>query len=119
MFMKLRNKVKYYCKECNGKYVKERTRKNHIELERRLASRISRFVPFFPQNNRDKPTHTILEVSHSPITEGSSGSKEKVEQEPFDNGYEPDLTFLSLKKGKDKSSFENQKLISMIIQVIG
>ena len=46
--MKLRNKVKCYCKECNGKYVEKRTRKSHIELERRLASRISEFILFFP-----------------------------------------------------------------------
>ena len=110
MFTKLRNKVKCYCKECNGKYVEERTRKSHIELERRLASRISRFVPFFPQNNRDKPTHTILEVSHSPITEGSSGSKEKVEQEPFDNGYEPDLTFFVPQKRRRQDQFREPEV---------
>ncbi|EXX65670.1 uncharacterized protein OCT59_008585 [Rhizophagus irregularis] len=73
MSTKLRNKVSCDCKECNGKYVDERTRKRHLDLERHLASSVSGFVPFLPGNNRIKTAHTVY---HSPIVEGSSRSKE-------------------------------------------
>ena len=78
MTTKIRNKVPCDCKECNGKYVEERTRKRHIELENRLASSISRFVPFLPGNtNRDKSAHSALEIGNSPIAEGSLSSNKK------------------------------------------
>ena len=78
MYTKLRNKVRCYCKECNGKYVEERTRKTHADFECCLASSVPGFVPSLPpENNRDKSAHTILEVCHNPIVEGSSKSKKK------------------------------------------
>jgi hypothetical protein len=102
MSTKIRNKVKCDCKECDGKYVEERTRKRHIELERRLASNVSGFVPLLPNNNRDKPAHTVLEIDDSPITEGSSSLKQTVEQEEttsLDSNYELDFaTFIPPKR---------------------
>ena len=92
-YTKLRNKVPCDCKTCNGKYVEYRTRKSHIELERNLASCISRFLP----------AHG-LKVCHSPIAEGSSRSKEKVEQEEstsFDGNYESDFAVFVPRKGED------------------
>jgi len=77
MYTKLRNKVLCDCKTCNGKYVEYRTRKSHIELERNLASCVSRFLP----GNSDNSSAHVLKVCHSPIAEGSSRSKEKVEPE--------------------------------------
>src|SRR5579864_6154247 len=102
MSTKIRNKVKCDCKECNGKYIEERTRKRHIELERRLASNVSEFIPFLPNNNRDKLVHTILEIDDSSITEGSLSLKQTVEQEEItslDSNYELDFaTFIPPKR---------------------
>ena len=101
MSTKIRNKVQCDCKACNGKNVEERTRKRHIELERRLASSISRFIPFLPENNRNKPAHTALEIGNSPIAEGSSNSKKKAEREEstsFDSNYESDFAVFVLQK---------------------
>ena len=64
---KLRNKVPCDCKTCNSKYVEYRTRKSHIELERNLASCVSRFLP----GNSDNSSAHVLKVCHSPIAEGS------------------------------------------------
>ena len=75
---------------CNGKYIEYRTRKSYIELECNLASCVSRFLP----GNSDNSSAHVLKVCHSPIAEGSSRSKEKVEQEestPFDDNYESDF----------------------------
>ncbi|PKK57930.1 hypothetical protein RhiirC2_720892, partial [Rhizophagus irregularis] len=94
MFTKLRNKVLCDCKDCNNKYVDERTRKSHIELERHLASNVSGFVPFLSGNNWNKPANTVLEACHSPIAEGSSRSEVKARQEEstsFDSNYESDF----------------------------
>ncbi|CAB5380531.1 unnamed protein product [Rhizophagus irregularis] len=94
MFTKLRNKVLCDCKDCNNKYVDERTRKSHIELERHLASNVSRFVPFLSGNNWNKPANTVLEACHSPIAEGSLRSEVKARQEEstsFDSNYESDF----------------------------
>ena len=77
MYTKLRNKVPCDCKTCNGKYVEYRTRKSHIELERNLASCVSGFLP----GNSDNSSAHVLKVCYSPIAEGSSRSKEKVEPE--------------------------------------
>src|SRR5579859_3981017 len=121
MSTKIRNKVKCDCKECDGKYVEERTRKRHIELECRLASNISGFVPLLPNNNHDKPAHTILEIDDSPITEGSSSLKQTVEQEKttsLDSNYELDFATFISQKDEVKTNSENQKTtISMKIQV--
>src|SRR5579859_6716416 len=122
MSTKIRNKVKCDCKEYDGKYVEERTRKRHIELEHRLASNISGFVSLLPNNNCDKPAHTILEIDDSLITEGSLSLKQMVEQEEttsLDSNYELDFTTFIPQKDEDKTSFENQKsTISMKIQVM-
>src|SRR5688572_13211101 len=88
MSTKLRNKVSCDCKKCNGKYVDERTRKRHLDLERHLASSISRFVPFLPKNNQIKPAHTIYH--HSLIVEESSRSGQE-ESISFNNNYESDF----------------------------
>lgn len=80
MSTKIRNTVSCDCKLCNGKCVEERTRKTHLALEQRLASSVSGFVPSFPSlpgNNCDKQAHTVLEIGHGPIAEGSSSSKKK------------------------------------------
>src|SRR5579859_727065 len=101
MSTKIRNKVKCNCKECDGKYVKERTRKRHIKLEHRLASNVSRFVSLLPNNNCDKSAHTILEIDNSLITEGSSSLKQTVEQEEttsLDSNYELDFATFILPK---------------------
>src|SRR5579859_7300891 len=75
MSTKIRNKVKCDCKECDGKYIEERTRKRHIELECHLASNVSGFVPLLSNNNRNKSAHTILEIDDSLIMEGSLSLK--------------------------------------------
>ena len=102
MSTKIRNKVKCDCKEYNGKYVEERTRKRHIELERRLAFNISGFVSLLPNNNRNKLAHTILEIDDSPIVKGSLSLKQTVEQKEttsFDSNYELDFaTFVPPKR---------------------
>ena len=74
MYTKLRNKVPCNCKTCNGKYVEYRTRKSHIELERNLASCVSGFLP----GNSDNSSAHVLKVCHSPIAEGSSISKKRL-----------------------------------------
>src|SRR5277367_2672257 len=122
MSTKIRNKVQCNCKVCDGKYVKERTRKRHIELEleRRLASSIFGFVPFLPGNNRDEPAHTALEIGNSLIAEGSSSSKKRLNKKSqlhLTVIVNQILPFLSPKKGEDKTSSENWKSISMKIQV--
>ena len=76
MYTKLRNKVPCDCKTCNGKYVEYRTRKSHIELERNLASCVSGFLP----GNSDNSSAHVLKVCHSPIAEGSSRSKKRLNQ---------------------------------------
>ena len=96
MSTKIRNTVSCDCKSCNGKCVEERTRKRHLELEQRLASSVSGFVPSLPGNNCDKQAHTVLEIGHGPIAEGSSSSKKKAEQEElisFDSNYDYDSDF--------------------------
>ncbi|PKC56613.1 hypothetical protein RhiirA1_473744 [Rhizophagus irregularis] len=107
MSTKLRNKVSCDCKECNGKYVDERTRKRHLDLERHLASSISGFVPFLPGNNRIKLAYTIY---HSPIIEGSSRSKEMTRQEEstsFNNNYESDFaSFIPQKRCRQDQFWE-------------
>ena len=103
MSTKIRNKIQCNCKVCDGKYVEERTRKRHIELERHLASSVSGFVPFLPGNNRDEPAHTALEIGNSPIAEGSLSSKKRLNKKSqlhltvIMNWI---LPFLSPKKGK-------------------
>ena len=51
-----------------------------IELERCLASSVSGFIPFLPENNRDKLAHTALEIGNSLIAEGSSNSKKRLNE---------------------------------------
>ncbi|UZO12046.1 uncharacterized protein OCT59_003596 [Rhizophagus irregularis] len=105
MSTKLRYKVSCDCKECNGKYVDERTRKRHLDLERHLASSVSGFVPFLPGNNRIKPVHTVY---HSPIVEGSSRSKEMTRQEEstsFNNNYESDFAGFVPQKRRRQDQF--------------
>ncbi|GET67105.1 uncharacterized protein LOC110233779 [Rhizophagus irregularis DAOM 181602=DAOM 197198] len=105
MSTKLRYKVSCDCKECNGKYVDERTRKRHLDLERHLASSVSGFVPFLPGNNRIKPAHTVY---HSPIVEGSSRSKEMTGQEEstsFNNNYESDFAGFVPQKRRRQDQF--------------
>lgn len=94
MTTKVRNKVRCDCKECNGKYVEERTRKRHAELESHLATSVSGFVPFLPfsGNNREESANTTLEISHSPIAEGSLRKISLAGQEELnlsDDTYEP------------------------------
>ena len=93
MSTKIKNQVICDCKKCNGKCVEERTRKRHIELEHRLASSVSGFVPFLPGNNCDKPAHTALEIDHDPIAEGLSSSKKIAEEKSIlvDSNYESDV----------------------------
>src|SRR5271169_3334308 len=120
MSTKIRSKIQCNCKVCDGKYVEERTRKRYIELERRLASSVSGFVPFLPGNNRDEPAHTALEIGNSPIVEGSSSSKKRLNKKSqlhLTVIMNQILPFLSSKKGEDKISSENWKSISMKIQV--
>src|SRR5277367_2544527 len=120
MSTKIRNKIQCNCKVCDGKYVEERTRKRHIELERRLASSVSGFVPFLSGNNRDEPAHTALEIGNSPIAEGLSSSKKRLNKKSqlhLTVIVNQILPFLSPKKGEDKTSSENWKSISMKIQV--
>ena len=107
MSTKIRNKVQCDCKACNGKCVEERTRKRHIELERRLASSVSEFIPFLPKNNCDKLAHTALEIN-SPIAEGSSNSKKKAEREEltsFDSNYESDFAVFVPQKRRRQDQF--------------
>src|SRR5271169_3112750 len=79
-----------------------------IELERRLASSVSGFVPFLPGNNRDEPAHTALEIGNSPIAEGSSSSKKKAEQEEstsFDSNCESDFAIFVPQKRQRQNQF--------------
>jgi len=115
MTTKIRNKVPCDCKECNGQYVEERTRKRHIELESRLASSISGFVPFLPGNtNRDKSAHSALEIGNSPIAEGSSSSNKKAEQEEsltsIDSNYESDFADFVPQKRRRQDQFREPEV---------
>src|SRR5271163_4971266 len=105
MSTKIRNKIQCNCKVCDGKYVEERTRKRHIELERRLASSASGFVPFLPENNCDKPAHTALEIGNSPIAERSSSSKTKAESTSFDSNYKSDFAIFVPQKRRRQDQF--------------
>src|SRR5271170_5806917 len=105
MSTKIRNKIQCNCKVCDGKYVEKRTRKRHIELERRLTSSISEFVPFLPGNNRDELAHTALEIGNSPIAEGSSSSKIKAESTSFDSNYESDFAIFVPQKRRRQDQF--------------
>ena len=123
MSTKIRNTVSCDCKSCNGKCVEERTRKRHLELEQRLASSVSGFVPSLPGNNCDKQAHIVLEIGHDPIAEGSSSSKKKAEQEElisFDSNYDYDSDFSVFvpKKGEDMTGFGNWKSIGMMMKAI-
>ncbi|GBC13883.2 hypothetical protein GLOIN_2v1766804 [Rhizophagus irregularis DAOM 181602=DAOM 197198] len=67
MSTKLRYKVSCDCKECNGKYVDERTRKRHLDLERHLA-----FCRFCPSKRRRQDQFREPETnkeSNEPINE--------------------------------------------------
>ncbi len=102
MSTKLRNKVKCECKACNGKLVEERTRNKHTELENRLASNVSGFVPsnpFFLTNPNPTPYQHIAMEIDDPIIEGSpsrridnpgsSRMEAESEESSDDNNYEP------------------------------
>jgi hypothetical protein len=113
MYTKLRNQVRCYCKECNGKYVEERTRKTHIDFECRLASSVPGFVPSLPGNNRDKPAHTVLEVCHNPIAEGSSRSKKKAkrkEEASFDSNNESGFGVVLPQKRQRRDQFREPEI---------
>ncbi len=75
MSTKLKNKVKYKYKACNGKLVEKMTRNKHTELENHLASNVSGFVPsnLFFQITNPNPTpyqHIMIEID-DPIIERS------------------------------------------------
>src|SRR5271154_1905887 len=113
MSTKIRNKIQCNCKVCDGKYVEERTRKRHIELERRLASSVFGFVLFLPGNNRDDPAHTALEIVNSLIAEGSSSSKKKAEQEEstsFDSNCESDFAIFVPQKRRRQDQFREPEI---------
>ena len=110
MSTKIRNKIQCNCKVCDGKYVEERTRKRHIELERRLASSVSGFVLFLPGNNCDEPAHTALEIGNSLIAEGSSSSKTKAESTSFDSNYESDFAIFVPQKRRRQDQFREPEV---------
>ena len=111
MYTKLRNKVRCYCKECNGKYVEERTRKTHADFECCLASSVPGFVPSLPpENNRDKSAHTILEVCHNPIAEGSSKSKKKAKRKENDNNDKSGSDVFASQKRQRQDQFREPKI---------
>ena len=120
MSTKIKNKVLCDCKICNGKFVEERTRKSHIELEQRLAYSVSSFVPSLPGNKCDKQAYTAPEIDYSPVAERSSRSKKRIEEGSisFNSNYMSDFAVFVPQKGGDKTSFENRKSISMKIQVM-
>src|SRR5271156_5057722 len=92
-----------------------------IEIERRLASSVSGFIPFLPENNRNKLAHTALEIGNSPIAEGSSNSKKRLNEKSqlhLTVIMNRILPFLSSKKGEDKTSSESRNSIIIKIQVM-
>src|SRR5271156_2159785 len=92
-----------------------------IEIERRLASSVSGFIPFLPENNCDKLAHTALEIGNSPIAERSSNSKKRLNEKSqlhLTVIMNRILPFLSPKKGEDKTSSESWNSIIMKIQVM-
>lgn len=103
---KVRNKVLCNCKECKGKYVDERTRKRHEDLENHLATSVSRFVPSLPF-----PANTALKINLDPITEGSSRKISSAEQEElnfFDDNYEHLFTDFERYAPQKKRRRQNQ-----------
>ena len=111
MSTRVRSKVLYYCKTCDGKLVDERTRNRHDELEKSLASSISGFIPSLPSSH----------IRHSTIAKESGPSRtiRAVEQElrlpDDDNYYELTLDdfdqYLPLKKRRRQDSFQEVEAI--------
>lgn len=106
----VRNKVQCYCKTCDGKFVDERTRNKHAELERKLASRISGFIPSL-NSSRDLEAENI---GYNTVAKESSKRIRTAEQESRlpedDNYYEPTSAdfdqHFPLKKRRRQDSFQ-------------
>ena len=118
MSTKTRNKVRCYCKACNGKLVDERTRNKHAELESRLASVISGFEPALLISNPNtisdqhnpKP-NTTREIDH----EGSEVEQDELKN-LSDNNYEPvfddfDEQYVIQKKRRRQDQFREPEVI--------
>lgn len=113
MSTRIRNKVPCDCKECTGKFVDERTRKSHINLERGLAHSVSGFVPSFPGYKCDKQAYTAPETDHGPVAERSSSSKRRTEQEgtiSFDNNYKSDFAVFVPQKRQRRDQFREPEV---------
>ena len=106
----VRNKVQCYCKTCDGKFVDERTRNKHAELERKLASRISGFIPSL-NSSRDLEAANIR---YNTVAKESSKrirtAKQKSRLPEDDNYYEPTSAdfdqHFPLKKRRRQDSFQ-------------
>ncbi|MBV8801710.1 MAG: hypothetical protein JO131_01855, partial [Gammaproteobacteria bacterium] len=109
MFTKIRNKVLCDCKKCNGKFVEERTRKSHTELEQCLEYSVSGFV----RNKCNKQAHTIPEIDHGPVAGGSSSSKKRTDQEgpiSFDSSHKSNFDVLVPQKRRRKDQFREPEV---------
>jgi hypothetical protein len=112
MSTKIRNKVLCDCKICNGKFVEERTRKSHIELEQRLAYSVSGFVPSLPGNKCDKQAYTAPEIDYSPVAERSSRSKKRIEEGSisFNSNYMSDFAVFVPQKRRRQDQFREPEV---------
>lgn len=113
MYTKIRKQVPCDCKKCNGKFVEERTRKSHAELEQRLEFSVSGFVPSLPGNKCNKQSHTTPEIDHGPVVERSSSSKKRTDQEgpiSFDSSYKSDFAVLVPQKRRRQDQFREPEV---------
>jgi hypothetical protein len=116
MFTRVRNKVQCYCKVCNGKFVDERTRNRHAELEDSLASSISGFIPsLLPSHD----SSSNLNVGYNTVSKESPRMIRTAEQEallPEDDDYyelaPADIDqYLPLKKRRRQDRFQEVEAV--------
>src|SRR4051794_34804891 len=128
MSTKTRKKVQCDCKLCNGKLVGERTRREHAEIESRLASSIPGFEPannlsisntFISNSNAILDQHDVMELMEidDPIIESSRKDINLIEQKESKNSsdsdnYEPAFVdFVVQEKRKRQDQFRKTEVI--------
>src|SRR6266542_6953971 len=92
MSTRAKNKIQYYCKICNDKFVDEKMRNHHAELESHLTSNISRFISSLPFScDFSRSNLKIANIKYNTVAEESR--KIKIDEQELrlpkdDNCYE-------------------------------
>lgn len=128
MSTKTRKKVQCDCKLCNGKLVRERTRREHAGIESRLASSIPGFEPannlsisntFISNSNAILDQHDVMELMEidDPIIESSRKDVNLIEQKESKNSSDSDnhepafVDFVVQEKRKRQDQFRKTEVI--------